>query len=63
MSIANKVAKESKFFLRLTVKACPEYKVEGKKLWQEAHELNLIFTTIIKKAKDTEVKNKLKQKI
>jgi len=59
MAIANKEAKESKFFLRMVVKACPENKQEGQKLWKEAHELNLIFTTIITKAKQTEAKKKL----
>lgn len=51
MAIANKEAKESKHFLRMTSKARPELGTEGRKLWKEAHELNLIFTTIIKKAK------------
>jgi len=32
-------------------------KVEpARKLWQEAHELNLIFLTIIKRAKENETK-------
>jgi four helix bundle protein len=52
MSIANKEAKESKHFLRMAVKASEEHVGEGRILWQEAHELNLIFTTIIKKAKE-----------
>ena len=54
MAIANKETKESKHFLRMISKACPEHAEEGRKLWKEAHELNLIFTTIIKKAKQTE---------
>lgn len=56
MAIANKEAKESKHFLRMASKASPEHASEGRKLWKEGHELNLIFTTIIKKAK-----NKLKK--
>lgn len=56
MAIANKEAKESKHFLRMAVRACPEQAVEGRKLWKEADELNRIFTTIIKKAKDTEAR-------
>ena len=56
MAISNKEAKESKHFLRMAARACPEHASEGRKLWKEAHELNLIFTTIIKKAKE---KNKL----
>ncbi|OGH77739.1 MAG: four helix bundle protein [Candidatus Magasanikbacteria bacterium RIFOXYC2_FULL_40_16] len=57
MSIANKEAKEAKHFIRMFSKACPEYVEEGRKLWQEAHELNLIFTTIINKAKKTQQLN------
>lgn len=56
MSIGNKEAKEAKYFLRMISKACPEYTEEAKKLWKEAYELNLIFTTIIRKAKETERK-------
>jgi len=52
MAIANKEAKESKHFLRMVSKASPEHALEGRKLWKEGHELNLIFTTIIKKAKN-----------
>lgn len=54
MCIAKKEAKESKHFLRMVVAAVPEVATEGRKLWKEAHELNLIFTTIIKKARETE---------
>ena len=61
MSIANKEAKESKYFSRMAVKVCPELKEEGRILWQEGHELNLIFTTIIKKSKETASKNKIKR--
>ena len=57
MSIANKEAKEAKHFIRMFSKACPEYVEEGRKLWKEAHELNLIFTTIISKAKKTQQLN------
>jgi four helix bundle protein len=59
MAIANKEAKESKHFIRMLAKACPAHAKEGRVLWKEAHELNLIFLTIIKKAKATEnAKNK-----
>lgn len=60
MCIANKEAKESKHFLRMTSKACPEFTQSARMLWKEGHELNLIFTTIIKKAKETEEKKKIK---
>lgn len=59
MAIANKEAKESKHFLRMAAKASPEYAAEARKLWKEAHELNLIFTTIIKRAKETEERKKI----
>ena len=62
MSIANKEAKESKHWLRMASKACPEHAPEGRKLWKEAHELNLIFTTIIKKAKKKEAEKLIKKK-
>jgi len=54
MSIANKEAKESKHFIRMLSKACSSYSSEGRVLWKEAHELNLILMTIIKKAQATE---------
>ena len=59
MSIANKEAKESKHFIRLLAKACPESKMVARKLWKEAYELNLIFVTIIKKSQETEEKKKI----
>ena len=52
MAIANKEAKESKHFLRMAAKACPEYSSKARLLWKEGHELNLIFTTIIKNTKN-----------
>ena len=60
MAIANKEAKETKHFLRMASKACPEHASEGRNLWKEAHELNLIFVTIVKNAKETEVKKEAK---
>ena len=59
MAIANKEAKESKHFLRMAAKASPEHAEEARKLWKEARELNLIFITIIKNAKETEAKKQL----
>lgn len=59
MAIANKEAKESKHFLRMSAKACLELNSDARILWKEGHELNLIFTTIIKKAKETESKKKI----
>ena len=54
LSIANKEAKETKFFLRTLAKAVPEHVTEMRDLWKEAHELNLILSSIIIKAKRTE---------
>ncbi len=54
MCIANKEAKESKHFLRMSAVAVPEIDSEARGLWKEGHELNLIFTTIIKRARETE---------
>lgn len=59
MAIANKESKESKHFLRMTAKACPEFSDAARTLWKESYELNLILTTIIKKAKITEEKKNL----
>lgn len=59
MSIANKEAKESKHHIRMLAKACPEYAPEARILWKEAHELNLILTTIVKKSKETEERKRI----
>jgi len=47
-SIVKKELKESKHWLRLLARANPAYKEEFRKLWQENHELLLIFSKIIK---------------
>lgn len=41
-----KESKESKFFLRMTAAAVPEMKADARPFWQEAKELNLIFSAI-----------------
>ena len=41
-----KEARETKFFLRMTAKACPELKPQARDLWREANELHLIFSKI-----------------
>ncbi|MBI2436341.1 MAG: four helix bundle protein [Candidatus Magasanikbacteria bacterium] len=61
MSIANKESKESKYFIRILSKLFPDHAPEGRLLWKEAHELNLIFTTIVKKAKATEEKKNIEK--
>ncbi|MBU1179710.1 four helix bundle protein [Patescibacteria group bacterium] len=51
MAIANKEIKESKHFIRMMAKACPELALEARVLWKEARELNLIFISIINNTK------------
>ena len=46
ISISKREARETKFFLRMIVKAAPELKAEANPLWQEAKELHLIFAKI-----------------
>ena len=48
VGIAKKELKESQHWLRLLAKANPEFRDEFRKLWQENHELLLIFSKIIK---------------
>jgi four helix bundle protein len=57
IAICKKEAKETKHWLRMIQKANPHKAVECHKLWQEAHELTLIFSSIFlsKKAKDFEI--------
>ena len=46
ISTCKKEARETKFFIRMAVRAAPELKAEAKVLWQEAKELHLIFAKI-----------------
>jgi hypothetical protein len=41
-----KEARETKHFLRMTVRAVPELKSQARELWIEAKELHLIFSKI-----------------
>ena len=41
-----KEARESKFFLRMIARACPDHAPPARKLWLEASELHLIFSKI-----------------
>ncbi|MDO8564463.1 MAG: four helix bundle protein [bacterium] len=52
LGICKKEARETKNVLRMIAVAVPELKDEARILWQEAHELNLIFNAIIKKIRD-----------
>ena len=44
-----KESRETKHWLRMIVKAAPEFREEAKPLWQEAKELHLIFVAILRK--------------
>jgi len=46
IAICKKESKEAKHWLRMIRKANPSKAVECNKLWQEAHELTLIFSSI-----------------
>jgi len=54
--ISKKEANETKYWLRLLNKACPELEKQIKVLWKEAQELSLIFQKIV----NTSNKNTLK---
>jgi four helix bundle protein len=45
-----KEARETKYFLRMVVRAVPELKLQARPLWQEARELHLIFAKIWRSA-------------
>lgn len=49
LGICKKEAKETKHWLRMVAVACPELKDEARILWKEAHELTLIFSSIIRR--------------
>ncbi len=46
ISICKKEARETKFFIRMAVRAVPDLREDAKSLWQEAKELHLIFAKI-----------------
>ena len=46
IGICRKEARETKFFLRMIARACPDLKPKARRLWQEANELHLIFRKI-----------------
>ena len=52
IGIVKKETKETKHWLRLLARANPEFKKEFRDLWQEAQELLLIFSSIIKSSKN-----------
>lgn len=52
IGICKKESKESKHWLRMIAKAISESKDETRNLWKEANELNLIFTSIVRKSRN-----------
>ena len=50
ISLCKEEAKETRHWLRMISQANPDKKEECRNLWQEAQELSLIFSAIIKKA-------------
>jgi four helix bundle protein len=46
ISICKRESRETKHWLRMIAAAVPECKVDARPLWQEAKELNLIFSAI-----------------
>src|ERR687892_1348442 len=46
-----KEARETKYFLRMVVRAVPALKSQARPLWQEAKELHLIFAKICRSAR------------
>jgi four helix bundle protein len=51
IGICKKESREAKHFIRMIVVAVPGLKEDGKSLWQEAKELNLIFNSIFRKTR------------
>jgi four helix bundle protein len=51
IGISKKEAKETRYWIRMIAEAVPEMKEELKNLWKEAHELHLIFITIVKNSR------------
>ena len=54
IATCKKEARETKFFLRMSVRAVPKLKPEARELWMEARELHLIFAKIWRTGKQGE---------
>jgi four helix bundle protein len=52
ISLVRKEAKETKHWLRMIAKANPDKKDSLRRLWQEAQELVLIFSSVLKSAQN-----------
>ena len=51
ISVCNREVRETKHWLRMLAAAAPHTKATSRILWKEAHELNLIFSSIFRKTK------------
>jgi four helix bundle protein len=51
ISVCNREAREVMYWLRMVAAASPANRDEGRRLWKEARELNLIFSSIFRKGK------------
>lgn len=51
IGICKKEANETKYWLQVLIKADPKATTEARVLWREAHELYLIFVTVIKSSR------------
>jgi four helix bundle protein len=51
ISVCNRELRETKHWLRMLAVAAPSHTEEARHVWKEAHELNLIFSTIYRKTK------------
>jgi four helix bundle protein len=49
ISLCKRESREAKHWLRMLVRAVPELRDEAKPIWQEAKELNLIFSAIYRR--------------
>lgn len=49
ISLCKRESRETKHWLRVIVRAVPEMRDEAKAIWQEAKELNLIFSAIYRR--------------
>lgn len=52
LGICKKESKEARHWLRMIARVVPNDEQEVQRLWQEANELHLIFTTIVRKSRE-----------
>ena len=52
IGLCRKESRETKYWFRMIARAVPDSKDAARPLWQEAHELNLIFSKIRRSSED-----------